>query len=104
MEKRKASRRPTSILIDVNEAGSAVIKGRGHIADLSITGLALDTSIPFDIGTPLFLKIDIPLEVKGKIVRLQKKEGTTRYGVKFLSIGFFEKRRLKKYISAHFKK
>ncbi|MBN1384831.1 MAG: PilZ domain-containing protein [Elusimicrobia bacterium] len=104
MEKRRRPRVPTSILIDVNEVGSAVTKHRGHVADLSITGLALDTSFSLDIGASLFLKIDIPIEVKGKIVRAQKKAGTMRYGVRFQELGFFEKQRLKKYITAHFKK
>lgn len=104
MDKRKAPRMPTSILIDVNEAGTAVSKHRGHVADLSVTGMALDTPLTLEKGSSLFLKIDIPIEVRGEIVRVQKKAGAVRYGIRFMDLGFFEKLRLKKYVTAHFKK
>ena len=55
MEKRKAPRLPTSILIDVNEAGTAVSKHRGHVSDLSVTGMALDTPLTREMTTGYLL-------------------------------------------------
>ncbi len=104
MERRKSLRIPTSITVDVKEAGSSVVKGRGQISDLGIKGVAIDTAAVLDIGTPLFLKINVPIEVKGKVVRVGKKDHSIRYGVKFTDIGIFDKIQLKKFISAHFKK
>jgi hypothetical protein len=45
MENRKYERMSVSILIDVYEFGSVIAKGRGHVSDISIAGLSLDTHI-----------------------------------------------------------
>ena len=103
-ERRRVLRVPTSILVDVNETGSSLVKGKGQISDLSIKGVAIDTTANLDLGMPLFLKINIPIEVRGKVVRVQKKDGGSRYGVKFTDIGLFDKIQIRKFISAHFKK
>ncbi|MEW6555856.1 MAG: PilZ domain-containing protein [Elusimicrobiota bacterium] len=105
MELRKHERISVSVLIDVYELGSVIAKGRGHVSDISIGGLSLDTHVALDIGTMLFLKIgDFPIEIKGKVIRIQQGVGVNRYGVKFIDLGFFDKRKLKKHIEAYFKK
>lgn len=104
MQKRKEPRTPTSILIDVIEQEYAVTKGRGHVANISTGGIGLDSSIPLAMGTSLFLKIDAFIEVKGEIVWSEMRESMFHYGVRFTGLNFLDKLKLKKHISAHFKK
>ena len=54
-------------------------------------GMSFKTTSPLEAGTSLYLKINIPLEIRGEVrhIRAGKSGGMHRYGVRFHKIGFF---------------
>ena len=103
-EKRMGNRVPTSITVDLNEPGTMKTRGKGEIIDLSIKGVSIETDSELEMGTPLLLKINVPVEVRGEIIRINKNEKGVKYGVKFTDVSVFDEVQLKKFISSRFKK
>lgn len=89
-EKRKHPRFPVGITMDVHAKGHTVGKCRGTISDLSTGGMSFKTSAELEQGTSLYLKINIPLEIRGEVrhIRSGSSGGMHRYGVRFHKIGF----------------
>ncbi|MBI4424996.1 MAG: PilZ domain-containing protein [Elusimicrobia bacterium] len=89
-EKRKHPRFPVGITMDIHAKGQAVGKCRGTISDLSVGGMSFKTTSDLEAGTSLFLKLNIPLEIRGEVrhIRAGSTGGMHRYGVRFHKIGF----------------
>ncbi len=89
-EKRRNPRFPLGIMLDVHIKGQTTAKCRGAIADLSVGGMTFKTSAQLDPGMSLYLKVNIPLEIRGEIrhTRRSASGGLHRYGVRFHHIGF----------------
>ncbi len=89
-EKRKHPRYPVGLTLDIHAGGETIGKFRGSIADLSVGGMAFKTDAMLDPGMSLYLKINIPLEIRGEIRHMKGSVagGLHRYGVRFHKIGF----------------
>ena len=89
-EKRRHPRFPVGITMDVHAKGHAVGKCRGTISDLSVGGMSFKTSTELEEGASLYLKINIPLEIRGEVRHIKSGSagGMHRYGVRFHKLGF----------------
>ena len=89
-EKRKHPRFPVGINLEIRADGHAVGKCRGLIADLSVGGMAFRTDAVLEEGMSLYLKLNIPLEIRGEVRHIKGSAagGMRRYGVRFHKIGY----------------
>ena len=108
VEKRKHPRFPVGIAMDLHAKGQAITKFRGTITDLSVSGMTFRSNAELEEGGVLYLKIDIPLEIRGEIrhIRTGSSGNMNRYGVRFHKIGFEDKgqARPESFITAKFQK
>ncbi|MBI5211540.1 MAG: PilZ domain-containing protein [Elusimicrobia bacterium] len=107
-EKRKHPRFPVGITMDIRAHGQTVDTCRGSIMDLSVGGMAFKTNAALEQGMTIYLKINIPLEIRGE-VRHSKGSltgGMHRYGVRFHKIGFMtpDTNKPEHFIAAKFQK
>ncbi len=88
-EKRRHKRIPVGISLDIRAKGGGVSKCRGMIADLSVSGMTFKTDAELEKGMSLYLKLNIPLEIRGEVrhIRSSASGGLNRYGVHFHKIG-----------------
>lgn len=89
-EKRKHQRFPVGVTMDIHTKGHTVGKCRGTITDLSVAGMAFRTNTQLEEGSSLYLKINIPLEIRGEVrhIKAGSTGGMHRYGVRFHKIEF----------------
>ena len=89
-EKRKHPRFPVGITMEIRAGGQKVRKCRGSIADLSVGGMAFKTDALLEEGMCIYLKLNIPLEIRGEIRHMKGSPvgGMHRYGVRFHKIGY----------------
>lgn len=107
-EKRKHPRFPVGITMDIRAHGESVGTCRGSITDLSVGGMAFKTNAGLEEGMTLYLKVNIPLEIRGEVrhSRGSLTGGLHRYGVRFHKIGFTtpEASKPEHFIAAKFQK
>lgn len=107
-EKRRHPRFPLGITLDIHAKGGAVGKCRGTIVDLSMGGMAFRTNADLERGMCLYLKLNIPLEIRGEIrhIKGSSSGGMHRYGVRFHKIGYTvpEASRPENFIAAKFQR
>lgn len=105
-EKRRFPRFPTGILLDVHSEGASIGRMRGMIVDMSVGGMSFEADAALEEGSSLYLKINMPLEIRGEVRHIRAAENRHRYGVRFHKIGFFSplEGRGKNYIAATFQK
>jgi hypothetical protein len=107
-EKRKHPRVPVGITMDIFANGHSVGKCRGTIADLSVGGMTFKSNADLEKGMCLYLKLNIPLEIRGEICHVGSTAGggLHRYGVRFHKIGYTAPQEAKpeQFIAAKFKK
>lgn len=88
-EQRRHQRFPVGITMDIN-AGGAVGRCRGTIAEVSASGMTFKTDAELEEGMTLCLKMPNSIEIRGE-VRSAGGRGTSglrRYGVRFHKIGY----------------
>ncbi|MFH1723805.1 MAG: PilZ domain-containing protein [Elusimicrobiota bacterium] len=90
VDKRRHPRFPVGIAMDIHLKGQAVQRCRGTISDLSVGGMSLRADADLEHGSSLYLKINIPLEIRGEVrhIKSGSRGGMHRYGVRFHHIGF----------------
>ena len=90
-EKRKHPRFPVGITMDIHTRAQGVRKCRGSITDLSLTGMTFKTDAELEEGQSLYLKLDLPLEIRGEVRSINPVVvgGLRRYGIQFHHIGSF---------------
>lgn len=107
-EKRKHPRFPVGITMDVHAKGQTIGKCRGTISDLSVGGMSFKTASVIEEGSSLYLKINIPLEIRGEVrhIRSGSSGGMHRYGVRFHKLGLAtaDERKAGDFIAARFLK
>lgn len=104
-DKRRAQRFPIGITMDILAAGASLGKCRGTILDLSVGGMSFKSNALLEEGMTLYLKLNIPLEIRGEIRhRMHSASGMHRYGVRFHKIGYTlpEVKKPEKFIAAKF--
>ena len=72
--------------------------GRGVVVDVSVSGFAVDTETEMDVGKDYLCHIEIPLNVRARVMRRITEGQMKRYGLKFIGQSFFEKWLLRKAI------
>jgi hypothetical protein len=83
-EKRRHPRFPIGIAMGIRADGQTVGKCRGTIADLSASGMTFKTNAVLEEGMCLYLRLDLPLEIRGEIRNMRDATGgMLRYGVRF---------------------
>jgi len=89
-EKRRHPRFPVGITMEIRAHGQSVSKCRGAIADLSVGGMAFKSDAILEEGMCIYLKLNIPLEIRGEIRHMKGSPvgGMRRYGVRFHKIGY----------------
>lgn len=97
-EKRKHKRLPTTIVADIYDSETLELKGKGCIFDLSKSGIALETNLKLDKHKPFFIRMNIPMEILCRIIRIDEKEGFYRYGLKFSKLKMSDAVKLKKIV------
>lgn len=107
-EKRQHPRFPIGITMDILAKGQTIGKCRGTIADLSVGGMAFRSNAELEEGMCLYLKLNIPLEIRGEIRSIKggSTGGMHRYGVRFHKIGYQEPEidKPEKFVAAKFQK
>jgi hypothetical protein len=107
-EKRKHPRFPVGISMDIRAHGQTVGKCRGTIADLSVGGMAFKTDALLEEGMSLYLKLNIPLEIRGEVRHIKGSAvgGLHRYGVRFHKLGYQlpDDTKPKNFIAAQFRR
>ncbi len=107
-EKRRHPRFPVGITMSVHAGGQSVGKCQGTISDLSVSGMSFKSNKPLEEGSVLFLKINIPLEIRGEVrhIKAGTVGGPHRYGVRFHKIGYEgkEQGRPENFIAAKFRR
>lgn len=107
-DKRKHPRFPVGITMDIHTKTQGVKKCRGTITDLSLTGMTFKTNAELESGQSLYLKLDIPLEIRGEVRSIEDAPagGLRRYGIHFHHIGSFGpvEKRPANFIAARFQK
>ena len=107
-EKRKHPRFPIGITMDIHAKGHMIGKCRGTIADLSVGGMSFKSNAILEEGMSLYLKLNIPLEIRGEVRNSKSARGggMYRYGVRFHKIGYTapDSAKPEKFIAAKFQK
>lgn len=106
IEKRKHPRIPLQISMDIHARGQTVGKCQGRISNLSVGGMALKTNAELEQGMTLYLKLNIPLEIRGEVRHIKgATPGAMRsYGVRFHKIGIPDPSKPEHFIAAKFSK
>jgi PilZ domain len=107
-EKRRHERVPVGLSLGVVTKGQGVRRCLGVIADLSTGGMAFESDAVLEQGSSLYLRVNIPLEIRGEVRRVKPagRGGHFRYGVRFHHFGLTspESAKPKKFIAASFQK
>ncbi len=88
-DQRRHQRFPVGITLDIN-AGGAVGRFRGTIAEVSASGMTFKTDAELEEGMTLHLKLPNKMDIRGE-VRSAGNNGTSglrRYGIRFHKIGY----------------
>jgi len=88
-EKRLHPRFRVGMVLDLHTKGHSVSKGlRGAIVDLSVGGMSFETPAELEEGASIYLKVNIPLEIRGEVRHIRRTGVSHRYGVRFHKIDF----------------
>lgn len=81
-DRRRSARVPGHIPASLHLLRSPLVK-EGHIIDMSICGIALESDEEFEDGMDIFIKISPSVHVRGEIIHQHKTGPSKKYGVKF---------------------
>ncbi|MBI4051789.1 MAG: PilZ domain-containing protein [Elusimicrobia bacterium] len=105
-EKRKHPRFPVGLTLELHAPGQLVSRGRGKIVDLSVGGMSFETNAELEESTSLYLRINVPLEIRGDVRHIRQTGHIHRYGVRFHKMGAVtaDKSKPAHFIAAQFRK
>jgi len=88
-DKRRHERHTLAIGMSMTISGREARRCQATIADLSQSGMTLETEADLAVGEALHLKSDLPLELRGEILNKSSvgSSRTRRYGVRLHHIG-----------------
>lgn len=102
-ERRRSRRIPADVLLELHDVGAHSVRGRAQVRNFSLGGMAVEGGVALRPGETLFLKVNVPIEFLGKVVYVKARADRFFYGIQFLHLGFFDKLRLRRYVTAQFK-
>jgi len=94
--KRKKARFDTNLFVEISSTTLREVLGRGVVTDVSLSGLAVDTEVVMDLERVFDLHIEVPLNIRARVVRILAPGGMKRYGLKFVGQGFLDRLLLRK--------
>ncbi|MBI4057536.1 MAG: PilZ domain-containing protein [Elusimicrobia bacterium] len=105
-EKRKHPRFPVGLALELHAPGHLISRGKGKIVDLSVGGMSFETNAELEEGTSLYLKVNIPLEIRGDVRHIRQRGTLHSYGVRFHKMGSVtaDESKPAHFIAAHFQK
>jgi hypothetical protein len=95
-EKRKQARLDANLFAQLHSSDGKADFGRAVVVDVSIGGFAVDTEADLVLNQVLSCHIEMPLELKAKVVRAIQEGQVKRYGLQFVGQSFLDKFLLKK--------
>lgn len=74
------------------------------VVNLSLGGLAFESKVRFNPGMDIYIALEKPLALMGRIVHAFPNGDGFRYGVRFTSLELFSERKMERYVSLVLKK
>jgi hypothetical protein len=87
-EKRQFPRFRVGVVLDLHTKGTVSKGVAGSIVDLSVGGMSFETPAELEEGASIYLKVNLPLEIRGEVRHIRQVGSTHRYGVRFHKIDF----------------
>jgi hypothetical protein len=107
-EKRQHPRFRVGVVLEMHTKGGVTKGVAGSIVDLSVGGMSFETPAELEEGSSIYLKVNLPLEIRGQVRHIRQVGSTHRYGVRFHKLDFGggkdESPRPEKFIAARFHK
>lgn len=98
-EIRKHSRHPTAFLMTIRSTDLGPgMQGRAYSVDLSETGAGFESEAKLEKDRRVFMELQIPLEVIGRVAHVETRGVRFRYGIKFDSLGWLDRWFLRRYL------
>jgi len=94
--RRKKTRFDANMFVEISSTTLKEILGRGVVTDVSLSGLAIETEVDMDLNRNFDLHVEIPLNIRARVVRSLAPGRLKRYGLKFIGQGFLDRLLLKK--------
>lgn len=95
-EKRRTPRLDAHLFAELAFLPSREPLGRAIVSDVSVSGVAVDTEAEFEVGDKVECRMEIPIVIQAKVVRVVPHGQVKRYGLMFVNQSFFDKIVLKK--------
>ncbi len=105
MERRRAIRVPLNTILDIYKEGEPQQEAyRGCGINISLKGVAIETTCKFEKKDNVVLKINLPIEIKGKVAWVKQDGQLYRCGIAFSKIGLIDKIEVSKLSNQNFPK
>ncbi len=102
-ERRRHERFNSNIFVQFENPLMDDVIGRGVVVDVSKSGFAVDTETELDINKEYKCHLEIPLTVKGKVVRQVTPGHMKRYGFKIVGLNFWDRIVLRRSLKGNLK-
>ncbi|MCD6413340.1 MAG: PilZ domain-containing protein [Elusimicrobia bacterium] len=100
--RRKYDRIKETVLLDIYKPDAFKPTCRACLTDISVGGAGFESSVKFNLNDKINLVFTMSSGkeyiLEGVIRRVSRSTGTFSYGVEFLSVGFFKKFFIKRFI------
>ena len=94
-ERRKHPRLKISTPLNLYPRNSIILKGIGKLNDISMGGMNVESDKALKNGTKVFLEGEMPVEFIGRVIRKEKKDDSSKYGVKFDKVNYLRRLKVK---------
>ena len=95
-ERRSTERLTSRLFVELESSTLNSSNGRGVVVDVSLSGLAIETEADLTPGEMINCHVEIPFQVKARVVGRLIPGQIKRYGLKFVGQSMIDKMLLKK--------
>jgi len=95
-ERRRQQRFGANMFADFTSVGYSDPLGRGVVMDVSVGGLAVETEAELPLGGEVYCHIEIPFQVRVRVVSQHTSGQRRRFGLQFLDMGILDRLLLKR--------
>ena len=97
-ERRRQRRYESNMFAAFSSVGYGDPMGRGVVTDVSLGGFGVETESTLPLGGEVYCNVEIPFQVKIRVVSQQTAGQRRRYGVQFMEMGLLDRMLLKRAI------